>query len=242
MKIHVFLLCYNESAILPHTIKHYRTHLPSCKIIIYDNKSTDNSVEIAKELGCRVISWNSGDILNERKQTAIKNNCWKEINNGWIIVADMDEFLCITEEELLHEKKKGTSILKVKGIDMIGESESFDLTDIDLQIINKYEENVSESKNLCFFRKKIKEMHYDLGAHTCYPQGQIKYSSKEYYNKHMSYLGLKFITNKILKRYERTRKMRKKGLAIHYTDEIQKITDSYYSKLINCKIFSSSTM
>jgi len=237
MKIRVFLLCYNESALLPHTIKHYKKYLPSCKITIYDNKSTDNSVEIAKNLGCSVISWNSSNILNEHIQTKIKNNCWKIFNNGWIIIADMDEFLCITEEQLFYEKKRGTTILKTKGVEMIGESKTIDLTDINLQKINKYVENKRESKNLCFFRQKIKEMNYDKGAHNCDPKGFIKYSTITYYIKHMSYLGLKFITNKMIKRYERTEKMRSQGLATHYTNDIKKITKSYYSKLAESKIF-----
>lgn len=122
LNINVFLLCYKK-------------YLPSCKITIYDNESTDNSVKIAKNLGCNVISWNSGNTMNEFIQKYIKNNCWKKINNGWIIVADMDEFLCVTEQELNNEKSIGTTILNIKGYNMIGESDTLDLSDIDLQNI-----------------------------------------------------------------------------------------------------------
>ena len=241
MKINVFLLCHNESAILPHTIKHYKTHLPSCTITIYDNESTDNSVKIAKSFGCRVISFKSHNILDEPMLTNIRNNCWKTIKDGVIIVADMDEYICITEAELMAEINMGTTILRILGINMIGESQTIDLSDIDLQLIKKYvdEDPISpESKNLCFLRESIIEMNYGVGAHYCSPQGIIKYSAKIYYNKHMSYLGVPFITNKMIKRYERSHQMRKQGLSIHYTDDVDKIYGDYTNKLSNSKLLN----
>lgn len=88
MNINVFLTCYNESVLLPHVINHYKKYLPSCKITIYDNESTDNSVEISKSLNCNVISFSSNNIFNEDLLIKIRNNCWKEIKNGWVIMAD----------------------------------------------------------------------------------------------------------------------------------------------------------
>jgi hypothetical protein len=239
MNIHVFLLCYNESVLIPHTVNHYKKNMPSCIITILDNKSTDNSVELAKSLGCNVITWSSNNIQNEYILLNIRNNCWKNVKRGWIIMADMDEFICITESELLYEKNKGTTIINIKGIDMIGESKTLDLTDIDLQQIKKYRNFPPESKKICFLRQAIKEMNYSYGSHNCNPVGKIRYSSKPYFNKHMCNLGLPFLTEKMVNRYERNNVMRQKGMNYHYTNDVNNITTQYNNLLNNCKTLNN---
>jgi glycosyltransferase involved in cell wall biosynthesis len=236
MDINIFLLCYNESALLPHTVNHYKKYLPNCKITIFDNESTDNSVEIAEKLGCNVFKFSTNKIHDEDLQINLRNSIWKKCTSGWIIMADMDEFLCVTEIELKKEMELGTSILRVDGYEMIGESETIDLSDIDLQQINKYVKNSMESKNLCFLREAIVDMNYGPGSHSCNPKGDIVYSSNVYINKHMSILGLNFLTNKLTKRYERNEKMRLKGWNIHYTQDIEKIKNIYKTSINNCNI------
>lgn len=234
MEINVFLLCFNESALLPHTIKHYKKYLPSCKITIYDNESTDDSVKIAKQLGCSVISWNSNNCIDEFKYRDIKNNCWKSIEKGWIVMADMDDFLYVTEDDLINEMNSGVSILTVQGCNMIGESETLDLSDINLQEIRKYVIHTMESKKLCFLREKINEMNYDMGAHECYPQGDVRYSSNIYINKHMSSLGLKYIINRITERYKRAAFIQSFGYDGHYTSDVAKIEKEYIDSISKC--------
>jgi hypothetical protein len=78
-------------------------------------------------------------------------------------------------------------------------------------------------------------MNYDFGAHNCRPLGNVKYSNNTYINKHMCYLGLNFIINKMINRYQRSHQMRQQGLASHYTNNIKVITDDYNFKLNNCK-------
>ena len=236
MDINVLLLCYNEAALLPHTIKHYKQYLPSCKITVLDNYSTDDSVKIANELGCNVLPWNSNNMMDELIQTTLRNNMWKLYKSGWIIIADMDEFICVTEEDLKNELNSGVTILNIKGYDMVGESETIDLSDIDLQKIIKYVDNDGESKKLCFLRDKITDMNYGPGSHSCNPLGIIKYSSNFYINKHMTYLGLPFLRKKLIERYNRCESMRKIGLCIHYTDDLIKIENIYNTKIKSCKL------
>ena len=234
--INIFILCFNEEVLLPHTIQHYKRNLPSCKITIYDNESTDNSTRIAKDLGCDVISWSSNNILNEHNQTNIKNNCWKNVNNGWILMIDMDEWVNVTEEDLQNEMQNGATILNIKGYNIIGESMNEELSDINLHQITKGVEYDMESKKLCFLKNAITDMNYSLGAHTCDPKGDVKYSDKVYINKHMSSLGLPFLITKMRNRYERAKEMQKQGYATHYTDNADIVTSEYNDALQKSRI------
>jgi hypothetical protein len=150
---------------------------------------------------------------------------------------DMDEWLCINEEELKDEEKNGTTILDITGIDMIGESMKDDLSDINVKDIKRYVYASHESKKLCFLREKINYMNYNCGAHLCNPKGEITYSKKTYYNKHMNYLGVPFYTNKIIERYKRSQHMRNCGMAGHYINNIEQIINKYNSALEESKIF-----
>ena len=59
MKVHLFLLCYNEEVILPYTLRHYKKNFPNAEITIFDNYSTDRSVSIAEEQGCKIVKYDS---------------------------------------------------------------------------------------------------------------------------------------------------------------------------------------
>jgi len=231
MKVSIFLLCHNEEMLLKHTINHYRKNLSNVNFIIYDNYSSDNSVNIAKELGCEVIMYNTNNMLNEYTLTHIKNNCWKDIKDGWIIICDMDEWLCVTDRDLKIEQVKGTTILSVKGYNIICDSKVENLEDIDLHKESKAIYHHPESKNICFFANSIKKMNYCDGAHQCNPIGKIKFSEKHYLLKHMDVLGLPYKIYKHNIRYERSRNMAKKGVATHYTNDINSITNHFNTSL-----------
>jgi hypothetical protein len=232
MNINIFLLCYNESIMLPKTVHYYKSRFPKCTITIYDNMSTDNSVELAKSLGCIVHTFNTNNINNVLIKRDVANSCWRSIRKGWIIMADMDEWLDITYKDLVNEIRAGTTILTIQGYNMVGESNSKTLDDIDLTNIKKYVVHKPESKNLCFLRPHICSMNYSVGSHVCNPLGIVKYSTKTYINKHMAFLGLPYIINKITERYKRSKEMQKQNYSVHYTDDVNKIT-AKYNKMLN---------
>ena len=231
MVVSIFLVCYNEQYLLPHTVAHYRRYIPNCNITVYDNYSTDNSVEIAKSLGCTVVPWNTNNITDEHKLRDLKNSCWKSVPSGWIIMADMDEWLCITKEDLQKELDKGTTVITVKGYNMIGESQKEDISDIDLHSIIKGVRNTNEDKKLCFLREKIVDINYNCGAHNSNPAGEVRYSKTVYTNKHMCCPGLQFLIERMIARYNRSIEMRKIHMDTHYTDNVTKITADYNKSL-----------
>lgn len=234
-------MCHNESVLLPHTIHHYRNKFPKCYITICDNESTDDSQTISKLLGCNVIEFSSGDILEEFILTKQKNTCWKDVTSGWIIMADMDEWLDISYKELYSELENGTTILDIKGYNIIGNSNLSDISDIDIHSLNTGIYHPSENKNLCFLREKIIDMNYDLGAHSSNPVGTIKYSNRIYINKHMSILGIQYFKDKMIARHSRTSKMRSIGIDNHYICDIPSIEKEYYNAVSCASIIPELT-
>lgn len=223
MEINIFLLCYNEEVLIPETIKHYQHFLPNCKITILDNNSTDKSVSIAKQNGCNIITWGDVEEIDDHYYTKLKNNIWKDVENGWIIVCDMDEWLCITIDEFKKERENETTFLNTYGYHMVSDSKCPVLSDINLHKIN--EGVYWRFKPMCFFRPDIKETNFNIGTFKQKTRGNFKLSSKKYYFKHMGgHMGFDFYKDKTINRFLR-RKSRTP--ADHYTDDINKIIKNH---------------
>lgn len=222
INVNIFLLCYNEKEIIAETIKHYRTLLPGCKITILDNMSSDESPTIARQLGCTIKQFDTGGNFDDYKNQQLRNECWRNIRNEWIIVCDMDEWLCITKDELLREDKRGTTVLTVKGYDIIGDSITENLSDINLHKLKMGIVSESENKPICFKAGPIGNMAFEIGGHKAFPQGRVKWSQKSYTLKHMNFLGLAFKLARTKLRFDRSHKARAEyGLCFGYSRPIE---------------------
>lgn len=241
MKVHIYILCFNEEIFIESTINHYRTHFPSAHIVIMDNHSTDRSRDIATEKGCEVRLFETGGHQDELLLRDIRNNIWKDIHEGWVIMCDMDEWLEATEHDLDDEEQKGTTVLETSGYNVTGKSQKSDLSDIHLDDIweGVYESNMC--KRVCFRRPHILDMRYGLGMHTSDPLAargfDVRLSTKKYVLRHMYLLGLEYLIDKHRRRYERNELGRRLGFYNgHYTldtDAITKLYDDALSRSIS---------
>jgi glycosyltransferase involved in cell wall biosynthesis len=226
MNITIFLLCYNEELLLPFTLKHYRDRFPNAKFVLVDNYSTDNTCNIAKDNGMEIKQFESSNCQNEETMMYIRNNIWNDITSGWVIMCDMDEWLEITEKDLINEEEKGTTIITTKGFNIVGNSKTIDLSDIDLFTLNEgvYDDNFSKR---ILFKVSDVRINFWWGAHNCNPIGNVKYSESIYTLKHMNYLGADYLVEKHRKRYERNELMRYRGMNVHYSNETTKVIDTF---------------
>jgi hypothetical protein len=208
---------------------------------ILDNEGDDRAVAIAKELGCAVGSLHTNGKLDDVVLRNLKNEVATRAARGWVIVADMDEWLCITAEDLAREGRAGTSILHTFGLNVFGTSGSSTLNDINLHALTSGSHHPPESKAICFRRPQISAMNYNPGAHKCAPVGDVRWSKRTYVLKHMAWLGRPFIVEKYQKRYARGKEQQVRGLGTHYTDDAAKVSAQYDQQQLAARPFSEAS-
>lgn len=225
--ITVYTITYNEEVILPYFITWYRNRFPDCRIIIYDNYSTDNTEKIALEHNCEVIKYDSNNEINDELYLKIKNNCWKTATTDWVVIVDADEFLDISKELL---ENTSYTVIKAKGYEMCGEKEDH------IENINKGVESSGYGKKACFNKKFISEINYHPGCHDASPKGEIRLGVDIVPLYHFKWLSKEYV----LKRYAlfktRLSKINKKngwGAQYNFSEQIQ--SDYYNSLLKNRK-------
>jgi hypothetical protein len=122
--VHVYAVCWNERKMLPYFLKHYGKIAE--KIFLYDNMSDDGTYELAlQHPKVEITRFDTFGKFREDLQIDLRSYEWKKSRGkaDWVIVCDVDEFiyhpylLC----HLRSCKKKGITILNVKGYQMISD-------------------------------------------------------------------------------------------------------------------------
>jgi glycosyltransferase involved in cell wall biosynthesis len=219
--ITIYTITYNESHIIEYFIKWYRDRFKDCKIVVYDNESTDNTKEIAESLGCEVITYSTNNKLSDSKYLEIKNNVWKQAKTDWVIVCDVDEFLEVNESHL----NTNQTLYKAKGFNMFNLDNLEDITQVQYGL-----EAIQYDKTILFNKRYIKEINYGAGCHTCNPSGDIIYTDINPPLYHMKFLNVDLLVEKYKSYASRLsdENLRMKW-GYHYQQAEQDIRDSFHN-------------
>jgi hypothetical protein len=202
MKIHVYIIAWNEEKILPFTLDHYSQFAK--KIFVFDNMSTDSSDDIYKKYPkVEVKKWQTPEKkYNDVFLADLKSNIYKKSrkdNVDWVIVCDCDELLYHENllEKLEEYKKNGITMPKIDGHDMC--SEIFPEYDGEL-ITNKIKTGSHTYEPMCknIIFNPILEVRYMPGAHNNLTPNAIFSETAELKLLHYKFLGKEYTS----KRYQ----------------------------------------
>lgn len=186
--ITVYTIAFNEALVLQFMIDHYRKRFPNCKIVVFDNESTDNTVAIAEQNGCQVITYSTNNQISDNKYLEIKNHCWRNADTDWVLVCDVDELLDIDEEQLRAEEAVGSTMIRAEGYNMVNLSQGDDLSQI-----RHGARAESYDKRYLFNKKFVQNIKYNHGCHHCNPSGHIQLSQHAYPAYHYKYINIDFL-------------------------------------------------
>jgi len=223
MNITIYTIAFQEEFILPFFIKWYRDRFPNCKIVIYDNESTDNTVKIALNNNCEVKSYNTNNQLSDSMYLEIKNNCWKQSGTDWVLICDVDEFLDITSEDLNTNK----TLFRSKGYNMCNVNNVSNILDIKHGV-----DSPQYDKTICFNSRYIKEINYAAGCHSCSPIGDVLYSYKTPKLLHMKFINEDYMVDRYkMFKNRMSEENIKKGWGVQYTNTEEIIRRDYKNHL-----------
>lgn len=93
--IAILIPCHNEAITIADVIDGFEQSIPDCRVYVYDNNSTDNTVEIAKECGA-IVRWE----LNKGKGNVVRR-MFADVEADIYVMVDGDNTYDVTQAPLL---------------------------------------------------------------------------------------------------------------------------------------------
>ncbi len=143
------------------------------EIIIVDTGSTDNTIEIAKKFGVKVIEIKWEDDFSKARNVSLKN-----ATKDWILVLDADEVIAKKDHERIKEMISGN----VEGYYLVQRTYTNDSSIANWKPVDDYEEKKDysgffETLLLRLFRNKD-EIYYTMPVHESVKDSIAKYGGK----------------------------------------------------------------
>lgn len=202
-----YVLCWNEMPILPFMIDYWK--IIARKVIIYDNNSTDGTLEYLKNfdwIEVRPYPIETNDTIDDGIHVQIKNNCWKEQKNNnvdFVIVSDLDEIIWSKDlySQLETLKRENIAVVKPVGYDFVSQEFPIHGNLLLHEQIETCCRTPMWDKCILFQPDLIEDINYSPGAHFCDPilkQNYKKCSSTSLFLFHFKYLSVEYL---IMKRF-----------------------------------------
>lgn len=234
--VHIHVLCYNEEKIIPFILDYWNEI--ATKVFVYDNNSTDNSIELLKNekrFEIEIIPFGN-DVLNDWFNRDFKNQIWKKSKNkcDFVIVSDFDEVIYSPNimDELKYMKINNQTICNPISYDII--SFLFPEHDKNLlphNILNGYDNSLYRKKIL-FNPNEIEEINFQVGCHFNRPIGNINYyDNSNIYLFHFKMLSPDYILYRYKKYVDRLSE-NNKNLGLGMDDLMKAVCYNYDFSII----------
>ena len=109
MKIAGVTLCFNESKMVKYVMPYWE-RMKIDKLIVYDNMSTDNTVELLKEYPfVEVRTFDTGGKFDDAMNSKVKSDTVKELKEAgydWVCATDFDEVIYSFNPDFREELSK----------------------------------------------------------------------------------------------------------------------------------------
>lgn len=212
LKINLITKTYNNSKLVEYFFRHYDQFVTN--YFIWDNISTDNTVELLAKNPKATIFYNTDKEFDDYAHMDFKNNKWKKHSDCDLIInCDFDEFLYHPNmmkylEMYLHI---GIQIFRTEGYQMFYENSLPESSEQIYEIIKTGVREPNYDKPIIFSPKV--EPLFSFGAHKCF-NNSATFSNQEIKLLHYKVIGKEFI-NEIIERNNRLSERNKaEGLSV----------------------------
>lgn len=234
-------LCYNEMDILPFVSKYWERI--GCDVVVYDNGSTDGSVEYLSTLPYATVKHFDSDGQNDVIQKQVKEKAYLELKYNYdiIIISDMDEVFYFNDFKALSEAfvSGGYNVLATPIISLCEDSKPPYIEDklLHEQCHKFYKQRMNHMQGfediskLSIFNCKITDsVNMSVGQHYVQTSPQMRIMlSNDGFNLHIDKgFGLKYkhdIRQRMYKNLSKTNK--NGGMCIEYGDSFEKLKEEY---------------
>lgn len=163
-------LTYNESKMIPYVMPYYE-RLGFDKLYVYDNESTDNTVELLKQYPFIEIRTFKTKGKNNRIQSELKTQFIKKYQNQkdtWLYISDFDEVIYYDgnfRKYLQEKNSQGYTYLNQIMIEPITDKFPNNLVHKNCEIGHIWKDISGGAKMTLFKPYEIKNVSYGPGAH-----------------------------------------------------------------------------